>query len=164
MDFTGHLHHYFFLIFQNPTNPSYGFFLSPTSVLGEWQGIFSDMMVLALISTACISNVICSLQAMLIYARISNAMEAEELRPDVMCVFTFTLSLAADCLLLTLIKVYISRCLLNRLWPQRPLLRLWLSLQTSFFASFSKADSRMEWNFTCYVINYIWTFELRVKH
>lgn len=37
-----------------------------------------DMMVLALISTACISNVIYSLQAMLIYARISNAMEAED--------------------------------------------------------------------------------------
>ncbi len=36
------------------------------------------MMVLALISTACISNVIYSLQAMLIYARISNAMEAED--------------------------------------------------------------------------------------
>lgn len=35
------------------------------------------MMVLALISTACISNIICSLQAMLIYARISNAMEAK---------------------------------------------------------------------------------------
>lgn len=31
------------------------------------------MMVLALISTACISNVIYSLQAMLIYVRISNA-------------------------------------------------------------------------------------------
>lgn len=31
-------------------------------------------MVLALISTACISNVIYSLQAMLIYARTSNAM------------------------------------------------------------------------------------------
>lgn len=35
-------------------------------------------MVLALISTACISNVIYSLQAMLIYARISNPMEAED--------------------------------------------------------------------------------------
>lgn len=35
-------------------------------------------MVLALISTACISNVIGSLQAMLIYARISNAMKAED--------------------------------------------------------------------------------------
>lgn len=36
-------------------------------------------MVLALISTACISNVIYSLQAMLIYARISNAVGAEDL-------------------------------------------------------------------------------------
>ena len=36
-------------------------------------------MVLALISTACISNVINSLQAMLIYARISNAVGAEDL-------------------------------------------------------------------------------------
>ena len=35
-------------------------------------------MVLALISTACISNVIYSLQAMLIYARTSNAMGAED--------------------------------------------------------------------------------------
>lgn len=38
-----------------------------------------DMMVLALISTACISNVIYSLQAMLIYARISNAIDAEDI-------------------------------------------------------------------------------------
>lgn len=35
------------------------------------------MMFLALISTACISNVIYSLQAMLIYARIINAMDGE---------------------------------------------------------------------------------------
>lgn len=35
-------------------------------------------MVLALISTACISNLIYSLQALLIYARISNAVEAEK--------------------------------------------------------------------------------------
>lgn len=35
-----------------------------------------DLMVLALISTACISGDICSLQAMLIDARTSNAMEA----------------------------------------------------------------------------------------
>lgn len=40
--------------------------------------IFCDeMMFLALISTACISNVIYSLQAMLIYARITNAMDGE---------------------------------------------------------------------------------------
>lgn len=38
----------------------------------------TDVMVLALISTACISNIIYSLQALLIYARISNAMEAEK--------------------------------------------------------------------------------------
>lgn len=38
-------------------------------------------MVLALISTACISNVVYSLQALLIYARISNAMEAASAGP-----------------------------------------------------------------------------------
>lgn len=38
----------------------------------------TDVMVLALISTACISKIIYSLQALLIYARISNAMEAEK--------------------------------------------------------------------------------------
>lgn len=45
----------------------------------DWRHFWGDMMVLALISTACISNFIYSLQAMLIYARISNAMETEDL-------------------------------------------------------------------------------------
>lgn len=42
------------------------------------RGDITDVMVLALISTACISKIIYSLQALLIYARISNAMEAEK--------------------------------------------------------------------------------------
>lgn len=69
--------------FKHTTHFSNNSFLSPTSVLWHWQVTFSEMMVLALISTACISNIICSLQAMLIYARISNAMEAEDVWPAV---------------------------------------------------------------------------------
>ena len=38
----------------------------------------TDLMILALISIACISDVIYSLQAMLIYARISNAMGPQD--------------------------------------------------------------------------------------
>lgn len=62
---------------------SHDYFPPLTSVFGRGQAVFSDMMVLALISTACISNVPCSLQAMLIYARISNAMDDEDLTPAV---------------------------------------------------------------------------------
>lgn len=54
-----------------------------------WMEDISDVMVLALISTACISNVICSLQAMLIYVRISIAVEAKDWNP---CKYSFTIS------------------------------------------------------------------------
>lgn len=55
-------------------------FQNHTSELKAWteEILCGDLMVLALISTACISNVIYSLQAMLIYARISNSKEAED--------------------------------------------------------------------------------------
>lgn len=69
--------------------------------------MFSDMMVLALISTACTSNVTCSLQAMLIYARISNTMEAEDL--CLLWIVTLTLLITDECLLLTSIRSMNSR-------------------------------------------------------
>lgn len=151
MDFTGLLHRNFALItFKHTTKFSNDSFLSPTSVLGHWQVTFSDMMVLALISTACISNIICSLQAMLIYARISNAMEAEDVWP--------VLDFYSACCLHRPKSKFQDACWINSD------LRLNCCvcnciLRQDFCCNIFQGGLEMEWNFNCYIIKDIRAFE-----
>lgn len=155
MDFTGLLHRNFALItFKHTTKFSNDSFLFPTSVLGHWQVTFSDMMVLALISTACISNIICSLQAMLIYARISNAMEAEDVWPVLdfypysACCLHWPKSKFQDACWINSdlrLNCCVCNCILSR----------------DFCCNIFQGGLEIEWNFNCYIIKDIWAFEWR---